>query len=79
MAHNHAHEHHHTFGENDKPGNIVVAFWLNTAFALLEIAGGFYTNSVAILSDPVHDLGDSLSLGLAYFPQKIATAKRRQI
>lgn len=70
MAHNHAHEHHHTFGENDKPGNIVVAFWLNTAFALLEIAGGFYTNSVAILSDAVHDLGDSLSLGLAYYFHK---------
>jgi cobalt-zinc-cadmium efflux system protein len=66
MAHDHGHHHHH-FEENDKPDNIVFAFWLNTAFAILEIAGGIYTNSVAILSDAVHDLGDSLSLGLAYF------------
>lgn len=69
MAHDHGH-HHHSIGENDKPKNIIIAFWLNTGFALLEIAGGLYTNSVAILSDAVHDLGDSLSLGLAYYFHK---------
>jgi cobalt-zinc-cadmium efflux system protein len=73
MAHDHSH-HHHSIGE-EKPKNIVIAFWLNSAFALLEIAGGIYTNSVAILSDAVHDLGDSLSLGLAYYFHK----KSRQV
>lgn len=68
MAHDHSHHQH--IGQNDKPKNIIIAFWLNTTFALLEIAGGFYTNSVAILSDAVHDLGDSLSLGLAYYFHK---------
>jgi cobalt-zinc-cadmium efflux system protein len=68
MAHDHSHHHHHHhFNSDEKPSGIVTAFWLNTAFAILEIAGGFYTNSVAILSDAVHDLGDSLSLGLAYY------------
>ena len=67
MAHDHGHHHHHTIGENGNPKNIVLAFWLNTGFAVLEIVGGFYTNSVAILSDAVHDLGDSLSLGFAYY------------
>lgn len=68
MAHDHTHHHHHhSFDPEEKPSGIVTAFWLNTAFAVLEIAGGFYTNSVAILSDAVHDLGDSLSLGLAYY------------
>lgn len=75
MAHDHSH-HHHTIGADDKPKNIVVAFWLNTGFALLEIAGGFYTNSVAILSDAVHDLGDSLSLGFAYYFHKKSRQKR---
>src|SRR5687767_14423753 len=71
MAHDHSHHHHHHhIEENERPKNIVIAFWLNTAFAVLEIAGGFYTNSVAILSDAVHDLGDSLSLGLAYYFHK---------
>lgn len=61
------HEHHH---ENVK--NIKTAFFLNLLFTLLEIVGGFLTNSMAILSDAVHDLGDCLSLGLAWYFQKIA-------
>ncbi len=67
MGHDHSHHHHHHFDPDEKPSGIVTAFWLNTAFAIIEIIGGLYTNSVAILSDAVHDLGDSLSLGLAYY------------
>ncbi|HEX8038290.1 MAG TPA: cation diffusion facilitator family transporter [Chryseosolibacter sp.] len=77
MAHDHSH-HHHDFAEDDKPKNIITAFWLNTGFALLEIAGGFYTNSVAILSNAVHDFGDSLSLGLAYYFHKKSRKKGDQ-
>lgn len=76
MGHNHAHHHHHHNIEDEKPDNIILAFWLNTGFALLEIVGGLYTNSVAILSDAVHDLGDSLSLGLAYYFHKKSKRKR---
>jgi len=47
--------------------NIRVAFFLNLLFTLLEIVGGIWTNSLAILSDAVHDLGDSLALGLAWY------------
>ena len=61
------HEHHH-----EEVKNIKVAFFLNLFFTLLEIAGGFFTNSMAILSDAVHDLGDSLSLGLAWYFQKVS-------
>ena len=35
--------------------------------AILEIIGGVWTNSVAIIADALHDLGDSFSLGLAWF------------
>jgi cobalt-zinc-cadmium efflux system protein len=78
MAHDHSHHHHHhhDFNEDDKPSGIVTAFWLNTFFAVIEIIGGFYTNSVAILSDAVHDLGDSLSLGLAYYFHRKSKQKR---
>lgn len=64
--HSHAHHSHHDAGTR----NLSTAFWINTAFALIELVGGFYTNSVAILSDALHDFGDSLSLGLAYLFQK---------
>jgi cobalt-zinc-cadmium efflux system protein len=75
MGHDHSHHHHH-HGNGHSTKNIVVAFWLNTFFALLEIAGGLYTNSVAILSDALHDLGDSLSLGLSWYFHKKSQQKR---
>ena len=58
------HQHHHNHTTTD---NIKVAFALNLGFAVLELIGGLAINSVAILSDALHDLGDSISLGLAWF------------
>jgi cobalt-zinc-cadmium efflux system protein len=52
--------------EHDPEKSIKTAFFLNFGFSLLEIAGGVITNSVAILSDALHDLGDSLSLVIAW-------------
>ena len=62
MAHDHSHAHAH--GDT---GSIRTAFLLNLGFTLFEIVGGMAINSVAILSDALHDLGDSISLGLAWF------------
>lgn len=52
--------------------NLKTAFLLNLAFTVIEIIGGLWTNSVAILSDAVHDLGDSLSLGLAWYFDRLS-------
>ncbi|MFY0696737.1 MAG: cation transporter [Balneola sp.] len=57
MSHNHSHS----------SGNIKIAFFLNIGFTILEFFGGLYVNSVAIISDALHDLGDSLSLGLSWY------------
>ncbi|MFG6116573.1 cation diffusion facilitator family transporter [Halobacillus sp. MO56] len=65
MSHHHHHHDHTT-------GNIKVAFFLNFTFTIIEIIGGIMTNSMAILSDALHDLGDSLSLGLAWFLQNFS-------
>ncbi len=66
MAHDHHHHHH------DKQENIKIAFLLNISFAILEIIGGLLTNSMAILSDALHDLGDSISLGGAWYLERYA-------
>ncbi len=77
MGHDHSHHHSHSHDHHHHAvGNIKVAFWLNTGFALLELVGGLYTNSVAILSDSLHDFGDSLSLGLSYYFQKKSVKER---
>ncbi|WKE63925.1 cation diffusion facilitator family transporter [Gallaecimonas kandeliae] len=59
--------HHHHHHEHDDVANIKAAFFLNLVFTLVEFVGGLLTNSVAILSDAVHDLGDSLALGLGWW------------
>lgn len=50
--------------------NIFIAFLLNLSFSVIELFGGIFTGSVAILSDSVHDLGDAASIGLSYFFEK---------
>ena len=50
--------------------NILIAFILNISFSLLEIIGGFITNSISILSGAVHDLADAASIGISYFFEK---------
>lgn len=64
------HHHHHSTSDTN---NLSIAFFLNLLFTIIEIIGGILTNSVAILSDALHDLGDSVSLGLAWYFQKIST------
>ena len=55
--------------------NILIAFLLNLSFSIFELFGGLFTNSVAIISDAVHDLGDSFSIGLSYFLEKKSKRK----
>ena len=50
--------------------NILIAFILNLSFSILEFIGGTITNSVAIISDSIHDMGDALSIGASYFLEK---------
>ena len=68
----HEHEGHHY---HHASGNIRVAFFLNLGFTIIEIAGGIFTNSTAILADAVHDLGDSFALGQAWYFESISAGK----
>ena len=55
--------------------NILIAFILNLTFSILEFIGGTFTNSVSIISDSVHDMGDALSIGISYFLEKKSKKK----
>ena len=68
--------HHHHTHEHSK--NLGVAFGLNLLFTIIEVAGGIWTNSLAILSDALHDFGDCLALGLAWYLQRISNRRRDQ-
>lgn len=60
---------------NNSGKNLRLAFFLNFGFTILEVIVGIYVNSIAILSDAVHDLGDSFSLGLSWYLDKKSDQK----
>lgn len=70
-GHGHSHEKDHHHGA----GGVRAFAWvtlLNLAYTILEAAYGFATNSLALLSDALHNLGDVLGLGLAWGAAAIA-------
>lgn len=55
--------------------NILIAFLLNLLFSIIEFIGGVITNSVAIISDSIHDMGDAMSIGVSYFLERKSKGK----
>lgn len=68
--HGHDHAHHHAM-----VGNIRTAILLNFSFTIVELIGGLLTNSMAVLSDALHDLGDTIILTFAYYSEKYSGKK----
>ena len=70
----HNHDHH----QDKSSSRIAWAFFLNVSFTIIEFIGGVLTNSTAIMADAVHDLGDSLSIGLAWILAKLGNKPASQ-
>ena len=59
----HHHEHNHQLTSLNKA--FIIGITLNIAFVIVEFGVGFYYNSLGLLSDAGHNLGDVASLVLA--------------
>lgn len=57
--------------ERDSARTLGLSFLINTSFVLLEFFAGIFANSLALISDSVHNLTDSFSILLAYLAEKI--------
>ncbi len=55
--------------------NILIAFLLNLFFSIFELVGGLFTNSIAIITDSIHDLTDALSILLSYIFERKSKQK----
>src|SRR5215475_7761469 len=70
--HSHAHDHagHGHVGHSHVPDSFGFAFaagaGLNTAFVVAELVFGYAANSLALISDAVHNLSDVMALLLAW-------------
>ncbi|MCT4783310.1 MULTISPECIES: cation diffusion facilitator family transporter [Exiguobacterium] len=60
--HGHDHHHHHTTNQRA----LFWAFLLIATFMIVEVVGGLWTNSLALLSDAGHMLSDAAALGLSF-------------
>src|SRR3546814_7014805 len=69
--HGHSHAHHH--GSSTRAFAAITL--INLAYTALEAGYGFATDSLALLSDALHNFGDVLGLGLAWGAAVLA--KRR--
>lgn len=51
--------------ENNNKKILLISFIIITSYMIIEIIGGFLTNSLALLSDAGHMLSDSIALGIS--------------
>lgn len=63
--------HHHT--DHDKSSrSLLFVTALNVLITIVEIIGGIMANSLALLSDALHNLSDTIAILLAYIAQKVS-------
>ncbi|GAB6188575.1 cation diffusion facilitator family transporter [Marinitoga arctica] len=73
-----AHEHHHTHnhGNNLTDKKLLFSIIFNLIITLSEILGGIFSNSLALISDSLHNLNDTMAILLSYIARKISKKPR---
>ncbi len=75
MASTHIHHAHENSTANDYGRAFAIGIALNVGFVLVEWISGVYAQSLALIADASHNLGDVLSLLLAWGAAHLATRK----
>ena len=67
MSNNHNHPHHHGHsGLNSITGRLFITMTLNFLITIVQIAGGIFSNSLALISDALHNFSDGISIIISY-------------
>ena len=61
--------------KNKNIENIKFALFVNFFLSILEFIGGILSNSIAIISNAVHDMGDAIAFSFSYFSEKYANTE----
>ena len=61
----------HTNHRENPSGRLMISILLNGFITLVEIVGGILSNSLALISDAIHNLSDTLALILAWVANKV--------
>lgn len=57
---------------NPSGKRLFVSVWLNLGITAVQIVGGLLSNSISLLSDALHNLGDGLALLIAWIANKVS-------
>lgn len=69
----HGHSHGHGHGHSELSGKkLLFATLLNVVITVAEIVGGILSNSLALLSDAIHNLGDTIAVLLAWVAHRVS-------
>lgn len=72
--HRHGHCHHH-HSKSVSGKRLLFVTLLNAIITAAEFLGGIMSNSLSLLSDAVHNLGDTMAIAFAYFARRISNKK----
>jgi len=64
--HSHPTGHHHADDTRITERNLLASTLLNLSITFVEVIGGLVSNSLALLSDALHNLGDTVAIFIAY-------------
>jgi cobalt-zinc-cadmium efflux system protein len=67
-GHHHHHHHHHNCNNGNK---LLITMVLNYLISIFQIIGGIFSNSISLISDSLHNLGDATALLIAWIAEKI--------
>lgn len=67
----HGHSHHHSI-EGVSGGKLFFVVLLNAVITISEFIGGFLSGSIALVSDALHNLSDTMAIAMSYFANRIA-------
>jgi cobalt-zinc-cadmium efflux system protein len=73
MSHSHHnHPRHGDHSHNTTERNLIFSVLLNLLVTIAEVAGGLLSNSLALISDALHNLGDTSAIFIAYLANLIS-------
>jgi len=68
----HHHNTHDAPADGKKNRNLLISTLLNFGITLVEVIGGLLSNSLALLSDALHNLGDAFAILIAYLASLVS-------
>jgi len=78
MTHQHNHNHKASRSSDLKGRRLLFVTALNLSITIAQVIGGLISNSLALISDALHNLGDTTAILLAYIANKVSKRKANE-